>query len=172
MKTAMVVIAAVVLLLVGALAWMGVLGGLPVEERTMGPYPFVYVQEASTDFQKIGRLTAQLGQRLEDTGFRERKPARVYYPPDRGIQNQIGFVTERAVTRATLTADEYFRPIPEQACMVASFPFRNSMSFRLGAWRAERAFAAHRESRRYRSTSVIVIQDGSRILYLQPIEAA
>jgi hypothetical protein len=138
----------------------------------MGPYSFVYVQEASSDFSKVGALTEELGARLEAAGYRARRPAQVYFSPGRGIQNQIGFMVDRAVGNEVLGAETFFRPIPAQRCMVVRFPYRNPMSFAIGGARAKDALAEHRAQKKYAETQAIVILDGDAIVYLQPIEPA
>lgn len=169
MKILLTVVGALVVAGAGAMAWLGAFATLAVEERDMGPYPFVYVQDATTDFGRVGELTAALGERLEAAGFTARRPAQVYYPTGRGIQNQIGFVVDRAVGPEVLGTDTFFRPLPAQRCMVVRFPYRNPASFAVGAMRVDPVLRAHRQTKNYAETSAIVILDGDHILYLQPI---
>jgi len=154
----------------GAFAWMGVFTGVTVEERDAGPYPFVYVQEASADPDRIGELTEELGQRLEAAGYANRRPAQIFYPTGRGIQNQIGFVVDRPVSLDVLGATTFFRPIPVERYMAARFPYRNPMSFTIGAPKAEAALRDYRKARGYGETAVMAILEGDFILYLQRIE--
>jgi hypothetical protein len=170
MKILMIIVGILLVVVLGGLGYMGAFGAVNVEEREMGPYLFVYVQEATTDFSKVGQLTENLGQRLEEAGFDQRKPAQVYYPPGRGIQNQIGFVVDRPVALAVLGAETFFRPIAAQRYMVASFPYRNPLSFMLGYFRVEPVFKAHREAKGYPETNATVILEGDSILYLQRLE--
>ena len=154
------------------LGWLGALSPVSVVEREMGPYQFVYVQEASADPAKIGALTHALGERLDAAGIAARKPAQEYSPSGRGMQNQIGFMVEQSVSRDVLGTDTYFRPIPAQRYMVVTFPFRNRLSFMVAEIRVAPAFAAHRAQQKYAETSTLVILDGDRILYLEPISPA
>lgn len=169
MKIPMIVISVLLAAVLGGLAYMGQFGTVTVEERDAGPYPFVYVQEASSDFSTIGQRTEVLGQRLEEAGFKQRKPAQIFYPAERGIQNQIGFVVDRAVPLDMLGPETFFRPIPAQRFIVARFPFRNSLSFRLGYSRVDQALEAYRGAKGYDETSIIVILEGDSLLYLQPV---
>lgn len=172
MKILLAVLGALVVVVAAAMAWLGAFATLQVEERDMGPYLFVYVQDATGDFGRVGELTAALGKRLETAGFTARRPAQIYYPAGRGIQNQIGFVVDRPVGPEVLGSDTFFRPLPVQRCMVVRFPYRNSASFAVGASRVDPLLRAHREAKNYAETSAIVILDGERILYLQPIAPA
>ena len=169
MKMLLAVLGGLALVVAGLLGWMGALSGVQVQEQDMGPYPFVYVQDTTTDFSKVGQLTEALGQRLEAAGFRQREPAQIYYPPGRGIQNQIGFVVDRAVTKEVLGTDTFFRPVPVQRCLVARFPFRNPLSFLLGSLRVEPALGRYRQQKNYGDTQVMVILEGDSIVYLQPV---
>lgn len=172
MKMTIAVAGALLALVAGALAYMGVFGDVKVGEQEVGPYPFVYIQDETTDFGRIGELTEALGERLEAAGYTQRKPAQIYYSVGRGIQNQIGFVVDRAVSLEVLGADTFFRPLPRQRCTVARFPYRNSLSFMVGRFRVDPAFMAYRKAKGYEETSTIVIREGREILYLQPIGPA
>jgi len=163
---------AALVVVLGVLGWMGALSSVEVAERDMGPYQFVYVHEASTDFEKIGRITESLGQRLEAAGFDQRKPAQEYFPAGRGMQNRIGFVVQRMVSAEVLGAETFYQDIPVRKYMVAEFPFRNPMSFAVGHLRVNPAFEAHLKKHSYAQTSALVILDGDRIVYLSPIGAS
>lgn len=172
MKIVLGGLGAVVVVVLGALGWMGALGPVSVVEREMGPYQFVYLQEASADPKKIGGLTHALAERLDAAGIALRKPAQAYYPTGRGIQNQIGFMVEQPVGPGVLGTETFFMPIPTQRYMVVSFPFRNRLSFAVGAMRVAAAFEAHRAQQKYAEGGTMVILDGDRILYLASISPA
>lgn len=169
-KILLFVVGIVLVIVLGGLGYMGAFAAVKVEEREMGPYLFVYVQESTTDFGKIGELTESLGKRLEEAGFEQRKPAQVFYPTGRGIQNQIGFMVDRPVGRQILGFDTFFRPIAVQRYMVARFPYRNPLSFVLGYFRVDPAFKAHREAKGYPETNATVILEGDSIHYLQRVD--
>ena len=169
MKLLLVVLGGLAVVVAGLLGWMGALSGVQVQEQDMGPHPFVYVQDTTTDFSKVGQLTEALGQRLEAAGFTQRQPAQIYYPAGRGIQNQIGFAVDRVVGNDVLGSDTFFRPIPAQRYIVARFPFRNPLSFLLGHYRVEPALGRHRKQKNYAETQVMVILEGDSIVYLQPV---
>lgn len=172
MKIGLGVVGAVLVLIVAVLGWLGALGSVAVIEREMGPYRFVYVQEASSDSAKVGELTHALGERLEAAGFTQRRAAQEYYPTGRGIQNQIGFMVDRPVGLDVLGMETFFREVPAQRFMVVSFPYRNRLSFAVGAMRALPALRAHRAQQKYAEPSTMVILEGDRILYLESISPA
>lgn len=172
MKIVLGALAALLVAALGVLGWLGALSPVSVVERDVGPYQFVYVQAATADPARIGELTHALGERLDAAGIAARKPAQEYSPAGRGMQNQIGFMVGQSVNRDVLGTETYFRPIPVQRCMVVTFPFRNRLSFALAEMRVASAFEAHRAQQKYAETSTLVILDGDRILYLEPISPA
>lgn len=172
MKIMLGALAAALVVVLGGLGWMGALSPVKVAERDMGPYQFVYVQEASTDAARIGELTTALAARLEAAGISRRKPAQEFYPTGRGIQNQIGFLVEQTVNREVLGAETFVRPIDVQRYMVVEFPYRNALSFALGYARVEGVLRKHRTHNKYGQPGTMVILDGDRILYLEAIVPA
>lgn len=168
MKMALKVLGVVLVVIVGVLGWMGVLSPVNVAESEMGPYPFVYVQEATADPKRIGELSTALAKRLDAAGFTDRKPAQVYFPAG-GAQNQIGFVVNGTVGVEVLGADTFFRSIPQQRYAVVKFPFRNRLSFIAGAMRVEPALHEHINRKQHSDSGAIVILDGNTILYLEPL---
>lgn len=172
MKIVLGALGALLVVILSVLGWLGALSPISVAEREMGPYQFVYVQEASADPAKVGELTVALGERLDAAGIAARKPAQEYSPAGSGMQNQIGFMVEQGVSRDVLGTDTYFRPIAVQRYMVVTFPFRSRLSFAVGAMRVGPALEAHRKQQKYAETGTMVILDGDRILYLEPISPA
>ena len=172
MKIVLGALGALLVVILSVLGWLGALSPISVVEREMGPYQFVYVQEATTDPARIGELTHALGERLDAAGIAARKPAQEYYPTGRGLANQVGFIVEQGVSRDVLGTETYFRPISAQRYMVVTFPFRNRLSFMVAEMRVASAFEAHRKQQKYAETSTMVILEGDRILYLEPISPA
>ena len=172
MKIVLGALGALLVVILAVLGWLGALSPVAVIEREMGPYQFVYVEEATADPAKIGELTVALGQRLDTAGIAARKPAQEYSPTGRGMQNQIGFMVEQSVNRDVLGTDTYFRSIQVQRYMVVTFPFRGPLSFVVAEVRVGAALGAHRKQQRYAETGTLVILDGDRILYLEPISPA
>ena len=169
MKVTAIVVGVLALVLGGGAAWLGMFGKVTVAEADQGPYAFVYVQEPSVDFGKIGEITKELDARLELAGIGNRKPAQLYYPAGRGIQNQIGFVVDKAMGQDVLGITTFFRNIPAQRYVVARFPFRNPLSFIAGHLRVASKLAAYRKAHGIPETNSMVILDGDTILYLQPV---
>jgi hypothetical protein len=168
----LIVLAVLAGVVAGALAWLGAFAPVQVDEQDMGPYLFVYVQDPTVDFGRIGELTEALGARLQTAGVTNRKPAQVFYPAGRGIPNQIGFVVDRAVGNEVLGAETFFRPIGVQRCAVARFPYRNPASFIVGYFRVDPALRKHRQAKKYAEGSVMVILEGDTIVYVQPAAPA
>jgi hypothetical protein len=168
MKILIGVLAVLALAVLGLLAWMGAFGRVNVVEQELGPYPFVYVQDTTTDFGRIGELSAALDARLAAADFRVRRPMQVYSPVSAGVPNQIGFVVDRTATIDFLGPDTFFRQVPMQRFAVARFPFRNRFSFLVAHGRAESALEKHRTAKGYREAPAIVLLEGTTITFMQP----
>lgn len=171
MKIIAAIAAVLVAAIAGGLAWLGMFTTIEVQERDMGPYPFVYVQDTTTESGRIAELTRALADRLGKAGVAPGKPAQVYYSQGRGIQNQFGFVVDRPLGAEALSADTFFRTLPRQRCLVVRFRYRNPVSYAIGGMRVESALRDYRRARGYADTHAIVILEGDSILYLQPIAA-
>lgn len=169
MKIAAIAAGALVLVVGAMTAWLGMFDKVRVAEAEMGPYAFVYVQEASDDFGRVGEITKSLGQRLEQGGVTARKPAQVYYPTGRGIQNQVGFVVDGAIGQGVLDFTTFFRNVPRQRYVTASFPYRNPLSYLAGHFRVVPRLEAHRKEKGIPESSSMVILDGDTLIYLQPV---
>lgn len=169
MKIAAIAVAVLLAVVAGLAGWLGMFSSVTVVEADMGPMSFVYVQEASTDFGKIGELTTELGERLDQAGVTDRKQAQLYFPAGRGIQNQIGFVIEGAIVPGVLGATTFFRKLPLQRYAVVRFPFRNSLSFIAGYFKVGSTLHSYRKSKGIPDTHSMVILDGDTILYLSPV---
>ena len=172
MKIVLAIVGGLLVAVAGLLGWLGAFGKVEIREQDFGPYSFVYVQETTADLAKVRQLTQELGKRLDAAGFPQRQPAQIYYPTGRGIQNQVGFIVDRTVPFELLGAETFFRPIPAQRYMAAHFPFRNPLSYMVGQFRVEPAFAAYRRQKNYAESHALVIHEGDRILYLQPVAGA
>ena len=169
MKIAAISVAVLVAVVAALAAWLGMFSSVTVVEEEVGPLAFVYVQEATTDFSKIGKITTELGERLEQAGLTQRKPAQLYFPAGRGIQNQIGFVVEGSMGQGVLDATAFFRSVPVQRYAVVRFPFRNPLSFLAAYHKVNSKLRAYRKEKGIPESSFMVILDGATIVYLQPV---
>lgn len=174
-------VGACVLLAAATGVYFGVLNPVEVSKEEGGPYHFVYVLSNTQELDHLQTLTSELGAKLEASGYKRREPAKIFFPA--GCSNepetlsscqvatsQIGFVTERAVEMSQLGALEYFRTIPPGKYLVARFPYRSSLSYLIGKWKVESELEAQRVARKYRKSSMMVIEQDGQIVYLQPAD--
>ena len=63
------------------------------------------------------------------------------------------------------------RMIGRQRYMKTTFPFKNRLSFVIGYFKVDPAFASYRAAHGYRPSLAIARNDGDEITYLQPVLA-
>lgn len=166
MLIAILVILVVVVLAVAA--YLGLFHGVHVEEAECGPFKFVYREMSGTNMKKVGEITNALAGLLDAQGITQRKPLDVFFPDGAA---QIGFAVEGAPESklAALSGEMKIRDVPIGRCMKADFPWKSPLSFMVGYIKVDPAFRKHRESHGYRKVEAMALNQGSNILYLQPI---
>lgn len=155
----------------GFLAYMGAFASLTVEERTAGPYLFVYREMQGKDFSQVEGITNELKSILSSSGFKDVKPSDVYYPSEFNHPNEIAFLVSdtESLNVPNLDSSVKTKIIPRQECMILKFPFRNPLSFFVGSARVDSALKDHRHLHGYAVAPAYVLNEGNVITYIQPI---
>jgi hypothetical protein len=168
LKIILTILAVIVLVVVGAYAYLGGFHTVAIEEKEMGPFHFAYREMVGADFSKVGEITTALDVELRRKGFTTLQPFDLFNPNGGG---EIGFVVSEseAPMLTTLNSSIRIKTIPSQQCMVTTFPWRNLMSYMIGFMKVDPALKAHREKNGYRKTWAATRHDGDHITYLQPI---
>lgn len=169
MKTAWMVIAVLLAVVFGALAWMGAFNSVKVVETDMGPYSFAFIQDPAGSPAAVEGPLKDFDERLDAAGYGQRRSAQVYFPAG-GVQNQFGFVVDRTVSADILGSNAFFMVVPAQRYTVARFPYRNGLSYAFGERKALGALAGYRKEKGYPSAWTMVIREGDSIVYLQPVQ--
>ena len=156
---------------VGALAYLGAFASVVVEERTMGPFHFVYRTLDGSDPRRVGEITDRVGMALRAAGVTKIRPFDIFYPEGAGKPNEIGWevAEEHAQSLATLGSAYLQRTLPAQPCMVARFPWKHPLSFVVGFLRVDGALRAHREANGYQAAPAYTLNEGKQIAYIQPV---
>jgi hypothetical protein len=151
------------------LAYLGAWRQVRIVEREDGPFLFVYEEVQGTNQQRIGAVTLELQGRLRSVGVPAEGPFDVFQPPGTQLPNEIGFVIpEREGAKLTSLKELSRRVIPRQRYMVTEFPLRNRLSFFVGYFKVDPAFAEYRKQHSYDSALAIARNNGKTITYLQP----
>ncbi|HKQ98316.1 MAG TPA: hypothetical protein VJV75_10605 [Candidatus Polarisedimenticolia bacterium] len=166
-----IVLIGIVVLVVAVTAlafYMGCFRRVTISEETRGPFTLVYRDMAAGDMKKVGEITSALDTLLSGAGVAKRKPLDVFLPDGTG---EIGFAVEGvpAETLARLGGEAKVKEIAAQRCMVAEFPWRNPMSFMVGYFKVDPALTGHRTAHGYRKVEALALNDGDRIIYMQPV---
>ena len=161
-------VAALAVALFAAACYMGLIGRITIREENRGPLTFVYRDMSAGEMGKVGAITTALDRILRSAGVTRRKPLDVFYPDGHG---EVGFAVDGARPEQLnrLAENARVREIPEQRFMVTEFPWRNRLSFIVGFIKVEPALTRYRESRGYQKLEAFALNDGHRIVYMQPV---
>jgi len=155
-------------------AYLGAFRRVRVVERDIGPFRLLYREMPGSDFRQVGCITSELDRLLQAVGAGARRPFDVFYPPAHGHSNEIGFAladTSDATLRRILDIDAsvQVKDIPHQRALVVEFPWRSRLSFLVGYLRVDPALRAHRKKAGYQEAPAFALNDGARIVYMQPV---
>jgi hypothetical protein len=152
------------------LAYMGAFSRIVIEERTVGPFHFVYKESTSTTPSEVGAITTELDRLLRHAGVSDARPLDIFYPAGEA-PNEIGFALQRRDDSllARLGTGVKTKNLPPQRCMVTRFPWKNRLSFLVGFIRVDPALRKHRQQHGYRQTPALALNEGPTIAYMQPI---
>jgi hypothetical protein len=156
---------------VGAAAWLGAFTRIAVEERVVGPYPFVYRTMAGADPRRVGEVTDEIARALDAAGITQRQPLDLFHPERASEPNEIGFAIGVADTGklAALDASLLQRELPAAPSLVVEFPWRHPASFVVGYFKVAPALKLYREQHGIRESPSYTVNLGDTILYVQPI---
>ena len=166
-------IAAVLLLgIAGTLAAHGAFAPLNISEQTAGPYDFVYRTAPQGDFGAVRSITTELEAAFRTMGVHDMKPLDVFFPPDSHEPAQIGFIVAKTdLPRISQMANPpRYRVIPAGEFLTAALPYRSPFSFMVGYWKVDPKLREYRAANGLKQTWAATINEGPRILYLQPKE--
>lgn len=172
------VIAAVVLVLDGFLAYMGVFNGLKVAEKEIGPYTYVY-ESFTGDYAKTGKVFEGLYKSLLGDGVKSSKGIGIYYDdPKKAAKDDLrsdcgAVLTEEDLAKLPRLLEKYTaRTLAAKVRPVVEFPYRNGLSFMIGAMKAYPVLTKYVADKGYKINSAVEIYDmaGGKIIYAMDVE--
>lgn len=152
--------------IVAYLVYMGAFLPVPIEEKKVGPFHFLYKEINGKDFSLVGKTTKEISQILKQYNFSNVKSFQIFYPEEEKKLAEVGFIVEEKVSDIN---ELNYRTIVELNCMTTSFPFRSPFSFILGFMKVDPALKIYRQNNSYKKTEAMVCLDQDTILYMQPI---
>ncbi|HMV43384.1 MAG TPA: hypothetical protein PK079_12345 [Leptospiraceae bacterium] len=152
--------------IVGYLVYMGAFLPVPIEERNVGPFHFIYREINGKDFSLVGNTTREIGELLKQYNFSNVKSFQIFYPEEEKKLSEVGFIVLETVQDLDGVK---IKSIPENLCMTTTFPFRSSFSFVLGFMKVDPALKFYRQKNSYKKTEAMVCLDQDTIQYMQPI---
>jgi len=173
LKIALLSVAVLVSGLVGLGAYLGGFRGVTVSETEEGPFYFAYRELRGNDLSGVGTITTAINNELNSAGIADKRPFDVFQQAGSGAPNEIGFViSERDMQRLQGNNGSIkLRTIARQRYMKTTFPFKSRLSFVIGYFKVDPAFASYRAAHGYQPSLAIARNDGEEITYLQPVLA-
>lgn len=156
----------VIFLIIAYLVYMGAFLPIPIEEKMVGPFNFLYKEINGKDFSLIGKTTKEIAEELKQHNFTNLKPMQIFYPDEEKRLAEIGFIVQEKVNNLGSIKS---KTIPSTFCMTTTFPWRNSLSFIFGFMKVDPTLQNTRKANNYSKTEAIVLLNEDTIHYLQPV---
>jgi len=171
LKVVLISIAIVMCGLVGIAAYLGAFRTVAVTEAEEGPFYFAYRELGGNSLSDVGTITTALNNELTNAGITDKRPFDVFQVPGSDSPNEIGFVISENDMKQLQqkTTSMKFRTIARQQYMKATFPFKSRLSFVIGYFKVDPAFAQHRAAHGYAPSLAMALDDPDEITYLQPV---
>lgn len=176
MRKAISILAIVILLTLGFLAYMGLFSKVTVTEREIGPYTFTY-EEFVGDYAKTGPVFKEIHETLLENGVDTTNGLGIYYDDPQvvlkdDLNSKVGsIVTEeqafqidgRGLRYKIMTVDKF-------DAITVEFPLKNIMSIIIGVQKAYPALSEYMEENGYKSAPAYEIYDYDKgvIIYAFP----
>lgn len=153
--------------IIGYLIYMGAFLPIIIEEKTIGPFQFLYKEINSKDYSLVGKTIAEIADLLKQHNFSNKKPFQLFYPDEEKRLAEVGFLVEGNPENIDGLK---FKTIPETVCLTTTFPWRSSFSFVFGFMKVDPALKNYRDSNNLKKTEAMVMLDADTIHYMQRVE--
>lgn len=172
------VLAGLAILSLVFLAYMGVFNSPRVVEKNVGPYTYVY-EPFTGDYAKTGPVFGKLRRSLSEHGLQTPKAIGIYYDnpektPKERQHSDCGWVIEAGdFLKIPKLLEKYpARTLPPMDRPVVEFPYRNGLSYGLGAMKAYPVLMKYAEAKKYKIKSAVEVYDlpAGKIIYALDVE--
>ena len=157
----------IIFLIIGYLVYMGAFLPIEIEEKTVGPFHFIYKEINGKDYSLIGKTTKEISETLQKYNFSKQKPMQIFFPDDYSNLAQVGLIVKEKIGDLPNVQS---KTLEATLSMTTTFPWRNSYSFIFGFMKIDPALQNFRKSKNYKKTEVIVLLNEDTIHYIQPIK--
>lgn len=153
------------LLVIGFLAYQGLLGEATITEKVVGPYAYAY-EEFVGPYKDTGKVFDKVYTTLKDAGIETTKGIGVYMdnpmqvPADK-LRSQCGSILEeKDMPRAVQLRDKLkLGTIPAQNSVMVELPLKNGLSYMIGPAKAYPALGKYIGERGYAAGLTYEIYD-------------
>lgn len=171
-----IILLALILLVVGFLAYSGLFSGAAVEEKEVGPYFFIQ-KERWGDYAKTPVFLDSMKKQLLAEKITPTTAFGIYYDNPKNVKTDslhsiIGYILETKDTaRIVELRRKQFRieMMGKTKSMVIEFPMRNQLSIMLGIMKAYPAFEKYRNEKNYQAVPSLEIYESNKILFTMEV---
>ena len=153
--------------IIAYLVYMGAFLPVQIEEKTVGPFHFLYREINAKDYSLVGKTIAEISDLLKQYNFTNQKPFQIFYPDEEKKKAEVGFIVEEKVNDLK---DIQIKSIPSTLCLTTTYPWRNSYSFVFGFMKVDPALKQYRDSNNLMKTEAMIMLEADTIHYMQRVE--
>lgn len=180
LKIISLILLVIFILAVFLLFYLGAFTSLAVQEKTIGPYTFVY-EKITGDYSKSGKVMQDLYYRLKgEEGIETFKGIGIYYDDPRFVAKD----KLRSVAGCVLEKNDYHKILnlrlkgykimnhPQRMSLVVEFPYKNMASIYVGMARAYPLLNKYIKENNYKLGQATEIYDleAKKIIYAIPLK--
>jgi len=179
MRLIIIIIAAIIIYTLGWAIYGGVFASVEMEEKVFGGQFLVY-ESYTGNYGKIHKIIDNLYTKLatEEQIFAQSGFGIYYDDPKEVIQSELKseagcILTENDYQKLGKIDDKYsLKKYPVQNCLVATFPFKNTLSISLGITKVYPKIERYIQTQGYKKQPIFEIYDqrNNTITYVMPIE--
>ncbi|MBN1114835.1 MAG: GyrI-like domain-containing protein [Oligoflexia bacterium] len=141
-KYTMFLLAGIIVVVLGVLAYSGLFSSVEYVAMDMGPYTIAY-QEFTGDYSRTGPVFEKVYKDLEAMGIKTTKGMGIYYDdpkttPRDQCRSDIGVIVDEPTMDVVKAIRESYeiKIVPEGKYLVAEFPYRTKLSILIGVFKA------------------------------------
>jgi len=178
LKWILIILAVIVLLAIGFMAYMGIFSPMKPYEAKMGPYTIAY-ESFIGPYAKTGPVFARVSEALKAEGIVTTRGLGIYYdnpsqvPADK-LRSDCGVVIEEKDLAKFNKIKTKFKvkEIAQKDSVVVEFPIRNAVSYMIGPMKAYPALMKYAGEKNYKMTMIYELYDEAhgKVFFVMVIE--
>jgi hypothetical protein len=174
----LIILAALLIIALGFLGYMGMFMSMKVEEKVMGPYTIAYERYVGA-YKETGNVFKEVYNKAKKAGLESSLGLGIYYDdpnivPAEKLRSDCGVVIKKQdlVKVRSLKKIVKIKRIAKKRSIVTEFPVRNALSYMVGPLKAYSALMEYAQEKGYAMNPGYELYDekAGKIFYYMPIE--